>query len=207
MFQGVRCNLKEAIQLAGLTWEGRAHCGLDDARNTARLLVHLMDMGFKFSITDSLTSQAVEFPVKNEPFRDLLLDQNHYTSKSKELVGAPVQFHPFVDPNGMERQTCCYCGVLSSKCVVRKPGPTQGRCFFGCGNWTAARYAVCSYFAWASPWCWASLQKVDAYKNHPCPRSCMIEFSNSRKQLGNEVFSTLAYIYIARTVSWWQVFR
>ncbi|CAL9769579.1 unnamed protein product [Musa acuminata subsp. burmannicoides] len=151
MFQGVRCNLKEAIQLAGLTWEGRAHCGLDDARNTARLLVHLMDMGFKFSITDSLTSQAVEFPVKYEPFRDLLLDQNHYTSKSKELVGAPVQFHPFVDLNGKERQTCCYCGVLSSKCVVRKPGPTQGRCFFGCGNWTAARYAVCSYFAWASP--------------------------------------------------------
>ncbi|URE48034.1 hypothetical protein MUK42_13609 [Musa troglodytarum] len=151
MFQGVRCNLKEAIQLAGLTWEGRAHCGLDDARNTARLLVHLMDMGFKFSITDSLTSQAMEFPVKYEPLHDLLLDQNHYTSKSKELVGAPVQFHPFLDPNGMDRQTCCYCGVLSSKCVIRKPGPTQGRCFFGCGNWTAARHAVCSYFAWASP--------------------------------------------------------
>ncbi|RWW18337.1 hypothetical protein GW17_00017682 [Ensete ventricosum] len=142
MYQGVRCNLKEAIQLAGLTWEGRAHCGLDDARNTARLLVRLMDMGFKFSITDSLTSQAMEFPIKYEPFRDLLLDQNHYTSKSKEPVGAPVQFHPIVDPNGMERQTCCYCGVLSSKRVVRKPGPTQGRCFFGCGNWTAARHAA-----------------------------------------------------------------
>ncbi|URE39185.1 Cytochrome P450, partial [Musa troglodytarum] len=142
MFQGVRCNLKEAVQLAGLTWEGRAHCGLDDARNTARLLVHLMDMGFKFSITNSLMSQTSEFPVKYETSRNLLLDQNQHTQKPKELVGGPFQFHPFVNSGGKERQMFCYCGVLSSKCVVRKPGPTQGRCFFGCGNWTASRRAM-----------------------------------------------------------------
>ncbi|CAL9145104.1 unnamed protein product [Musa hybrid cultivar] len=151
MFHGVRCNLKEAVQLAGLTWEGRAHCGLDDARNTARLLVHLMDMGFKFSITNSLMSQTSEFPLKYETSRNILLDQNQHTQKPKELVGAPFQFHPFVNSGGKERQMFCYCGVLSSKCVVRKPGPTQGRCFFGCGNWTASRRAVCNYFAWASP--------------------------------------------------------
>ncbi|RWW05319.1 hypothetical protein GW17_00031414 [Ensete ventricosum] len=151
MFHGVRCNLKEAVQLAGLTWEGRAHCGLDDARNTARLLVHLMDMGFKFSITNSLMSQTSEFPVKYEMSRNHLLDQNQHTQKPKELVGAPFHIHPFANSGGKERQMFCYCGVLSSKCVVRKPGPTQGRCFFGCGNWTAARRAVCNYFAWASP--------------------------------------------------------
>jgi inhibitor of KinA sporulation pathway (predicted exonuclease) len=27
---------------AGLTWQGRAHCGLHDARNTAALMVHLV---------------------------------------------------------------------------------------------------------------------------------------------------------------------
>ncbi|WOL03183.1 ERI1 exoribonuclease 2-like [Canna indica] len=154
MFQGVRCNLKEAVQLAGLTWEGRAHCGLDDARNTARLLVLLMDMGFKFSITNSLMPQVTEFTVKHEPLRDFLSDQNpqfQLTQKPKELVSSSVPFHPYVDPSRRERNTYCYCGVVSSKCVVRKPGPTQGRCFFGCGNWTASRRAVCNYFAWASP--------------------------------------------------------
>ncbi|KAF9593933.1 hypothetical protein IFM89_026176 [Coptis chinensis] len=47
VFGGVRCNLKEAVQLAGLAWEGRAHCGLDDARNTARLIAKLYCCGFR----------------------------------------------------------------------------------------------------------------------------------------------------------------
>ncbi|KAI0519041.1 hypothetical protein KFK09_006481 [Dendrobium nobile] len=54
IFGRVRCNLKEAVQLAGLTWEGRAHCGLDDARNTAQLLINLMRRGFRFSTTSSM---------------------------------------------------------------------------------------------------------------------------------------------------------
>ncbi|KAL0397391.1 UNVERIFIED_CONTAM: ERI1 exoribonuclease 2 [Sesamum calycinum] len=33
VFGGVRCNLKEAVEKAGLAWQGRAHCGLDDAKN------------------------------------------------------------------------------------------------------------------------------------------------------------------------------
>ncbi|WOL04565.1 ERI1 exoribonuclease 2-like [Canna indica] len=140
MFQGAWCTLKESVQLAGLTWEGRAHCGLDDARNTARLLVHLMDMGFKFSITNYIP-ETTEFPENYEPLREVLLDHNQHTSKPKELVG----------PGGKENGSCCYCGVLCSKCVVRKPGSTQDRCFFGCGNRTAAGQAVCNYFAWASP--------------------------------------------------------
>ncbi|KAL9234822.1 hypothetical protein vseg_009647 [Gypsophila vaccaria] len=53
-FDGVRCNLKEAVELAGLTWEGRAHSGLDDAMNTARLLTHLMALGSKLSITNTI---------------------------------------------------------------------------------------------------------------------------------------------------------
>ncbi|KAK6141188.1 hypothetical protein DH2020_025071 [Rehmannia glutinosa] len=33
-----RCNLKQAVEKAGLAWEGRLHCGLDDAKNTAQAL-------------------------------------------------------------------------------------------------------------------------------------------------------------------------
>lgn len=144
MFQGIRCGLKDAVEHVGLTWEGRAHCGLDDARNTARLLVHLMDMGFKFSITKSLESQSMDVPMKYKASCDFLLDRSEHTREPKEVFGTPVQIHPFMDSTGKEKHTYCYCGVLSSKSVVRKPGPNQGRCFFGCGNWTAARRAVCN---------------------------------------------------------------
>uniref|UniRef100_A0ACD5UT88 Uncharacterized protein n=1 Tax=Avena sativa TaxID=4498 RepID=A0ACD5UT88_AVESA len=51
---GGRTNLQEAVRAAGLEWEGRLHCGLDDARNTARLLVELMRRGAKIGITGSL---------------------------------------------------------------------------------------------------------------------------------------------------------
>ncbi|URD82540.1 hypothetical protein MUK42_05205 [Musa troglodytarum] len=151
MFQGIRCGLKDAVEHVGLTWEGRAHCGLDDARNTARLLVHLMDMGFKFSITKSLESQSIDVPMKHKASCDFLSDQAEHIREPKEVFGAPVQIHPFMGSSGKEKHTYCYCGVLSSKSVVRKPGPNQGRCFYGCGNWTAARRAVCNYFVWASP--------------------------------------------------------
>lgn len=49
-----RTTLQEAVRAAGLEWEGCLHCGLDDARNTARLLVELMRCGIKLSITSSL---------------------------------------------------------------------------------------------------------------------------------------------------------
>ncbi|KAH7667299.1 ERI1 exoribonuclease 2 protein [Dioscorea alata] len=154
MVSGDRCNLMEAVQRAGLTWEGRPHCGLDDARNTARLLTLLMHWGFKFSITNELPpSPPTDHPMACSPFN------NHHPTdhptqhhqKLKELPGPITQFHPFMDPTGKERFTYCFCGVISSKCVIRKPGPMQGRCFFGCGNWTASRRAVCNYFEWASP--------------------------------------------------------
>ncbi|KAJ0735255.1 putative ribonuclease H-like superfamily, exonuclease, RNase T/DNA polymerase III [Helianthus annuus] len=130
-YGGAKCNLKEAVQMAGLSWQGRAHCGLDDAKNTARLLALMMHKGSKFSITNSLMCQ--------QP-----IDHHAFTWKPP-LIHVPfplyhhhLLFHP-----------CCYCGVKSSKGMVQKPGPTQGSCFFGCGNWTYARGARCEYFEWA----------------------------------------------------------
>ncbi|XP_048535428.1 ERI1 exoribonuclease 2-like isoform X2 [Triticum urartu] len=51
---GGRVNLQEAVRAAGLDWEGRLHCGLDDALNTARLLAEIMRRGVKITITGSL---------------------------------------------------------------------------------------------------------------------------------------------------------
>ncbi|KAJ3676564.1 hypothetical protein LUZ60_003976 [Juncus effusus] len=152
MFQKPRCNLKEAVQTAGLTWEGRAHCGLDDARNTARLMALMMHRGFKFSITNSLTwhpdsniSISSSSPPKGESAASPPQQQGPIG-----IVG-PIEMVGPVGPIGMVGPMCCFCGVMSSKNWVRRPGPTQGRCFFGCGNWTANRRAVCNYFMWAAP--------------------------------------------------------
>lgn len=140
VFGGIRCNLKDAVQLAGLMWEGRAHCGLDDARNTARLLALLMHRGFKFSITNSMSHSDPTSPPKpkDPPFQVApTMQPYHY------LTPDPVK-----DPVG---PIYCFCGVLSRKNWVCRPGPTKGRCFFGCGQWTPTRRAVCNYFVWATP--------------------------------------------------------
>lgn len=144
VFGGARCNLKEAVEKAGLSWQGRAHCGLDDAKNTARLLALLMHKGFKFSITNSLTynQSATDDTSTWTPNQEKQVPFSPSPLKLWEVRAPLVQFqyhHPV-----------CHCGVRSSKGMVRKPGPKQGSIFFGCGNWTAARGARCQYFEWAS---------------------------------------------------------
>eukprot|EP00258_Populus_trichocarpa_P037430 XP_024453449.1 uncharacterized protein LOC7460254 isoform X1 [Populus trichocarpa] len=139
IFGGARC-LKEAVEMAGLEWQGRAHCGLDDAKNTARLLALLMHRGIRFSITNSLMWNTTDssLPCKQSP--ENLSFSPHQPQKLKEMRIPVFPYHPF-----------CFCGVKSSKGMVRKPGPKQGSLFFGCGNWTATRGARCHYFEWASP--------------------------------------------------------
>ncbi|XP_044512464.1 uncharacterized protein LOC123230343 isoform X1 [Mangifera indica] len=138
VFGGVRCNLREAVEMAGLAWQGRAHCGLDDAKNTARLLALLMHRGFKFSITNSLT-WPTEASLACNQFPDHMPFIPHHLQKPKDLHAPQFQYHPY-----------CFCGVKSSNGMVRKPGPKQGSVFFGCGNWTVTRGARCHYFEWAT---------------------------------------------------------
>lgn len=151
VFGGVRCNLKDAVQLAGLVWEGRAHCGLDDARNTARLLAHLMHLGFRFSITNSLLWQSADSPQALKHYTDQVCFPTTPLHQNPKQPLPAVQFNLHVDPTGKDQRMFCYCGAKSSKRMIRKPGPKYGSCFFGCGNWTATRGARCSYFEWASP--------------------------------------------------------
>ncbi|XP_050232831.1 uncharacterized protein LOC126681332 [Mercurialis annua] len=138
VFGGVWCNLKEAVEMAGLAWQGRAHCGLDDAKNTARLLALLMHRGIKFSITNSLMWQTTDCSLAWKPSPDSQ-PSPYQPYKMKEVQVPVLQYFPI-----------CYCGVKSSKAMIRKPGPKQGSYFYGCGNWTAARGPRCQYFEWTS---------------------------------------------------------
>ncbi|GAV62134.1 RNase_T domain-containing protein [Cephalotus follicularis] len=152
VFGGIRCNLKEAVTLAGLAWEGRAHCGLDDAKNTARLLSHLMHRGFRFTITNSLMWQAADHPMRMQQF----LGCQSSSTQQAQRVNCPLM--PFTQLRPIQAEVApskegsmyCYCGVKSCKRMVRKPGPKHGSFFFGCGNWTATRGALCPYFKWAT---------------------------------------------------------
>uniref|UniRef100_A0A7N0T6M5 GRF-type domain-containing protein n=1 Tax=Kalanchoe fedtschenkoi TaxID=63787 RepID=A0A7N0T6M5_KALFE len=123
-----RCNLRGAVELAGLVWQGRAHCGLDDAKNTARLLAYFMQIGFKFAITNSLTWEG---PEKLSPDK-VYSPPNYYTP--------PCEF-----------QRYCFCGAKSRMGLTIKPGQKQNSYFFGCGNWSNTRGSLCQYFEWASP--------------------------------------------------------
>lgn len=143
VFGGVRCNLKEAVEMAGLAWQGRAHCGLDDAKNTARLLALLMHRGFKFSITNSLMWQTNDGSLTWNQFPERIFLPPHQLHKQMDLQNSIFQYHP-----------SCFCGVKSSKGMVRKPGPKQGSVFFGCGNWTVTRGARCHFFEWAFTTAW-----------------------------------------------------
>ncbi|KAK1680486.1 hypothetical protein QYE76_041334 [Lolium multiflorum] len=141
---GGRTTLQEAVRAAGLEWEGRLHCGLDDARNTARLLVELMRRGAKIEITGSLAPPPIQE-------REQQQQQKPHVSP-RWITSSPIHHQkPHISPCGGALGACfCYCGVASRGGVVAVPGPMQGKCFLGCGNWTPAMGAFCPYFVWSN---------------------------------------------------------
>ncbi|EXB92331.1 ERI1 exoribonuclease 2 [Morus notabilis] len=147
VFGGVKCNLKEAVQLAGLTWEGRAHCGLDDAKNTARLLTYLMHRGFQFTITNSLTWQPTDHPLTLQKFPEYQSCFIPPPYRMKHQSVPLVPFHQIQIGHGEEEK--CFCGVQRRKQMVQKPGPSHGCFYFGCGR-APNGGRCCNYFAWAT---------------------------------------------------------
>ncbi|WVZ62747.1 hypothetical protein U9M48_012457 [Paspalum notatum var. saurae] len=127
VFGAKRRNLQEAVQEAGLRWDGRAHCGLDDARNTACLLADLMRRGASISITGMFT-------VLMAPKEDVV------PQPSLQLMAQPLP----------QMSYHCFCGIPIKSDMVMTPGPMQGRCFYICGNWTPEFGATCPFFLWAA---------------------------------------------------------
>uniref|UniRef100_A0ACD5UMG6 Uncharacterized protein n=2 Tax=Avena sativa TaxID=4498 RepID=A0ACD5UMG6_AVESA len=165
---GGRTNLQEAVRAAGLEWEGRLHCGLDEARNTARLLVELMRRGAKIGITGSLaqppltqeqqqnprlspcgiTGSLAPPPLTQEQQQNPRLSPCGITGSP--APSPPIQQQPHTSPCAGAATSFCYCGVPSRGGIVAVPGPMQGMCFLGCGNWTPTMGVVCPYFVWGN---------------------------------------------------------
>jgi inhibitor of KinA sporulation pathway (predicted exonuclease) len=122
--------LEEACATAGVPWEGRAHCGLDDATNTARLAVHCCLRGAVLAATGGLRAPA--------PPRQATLHEAFNTA-------------PAAPGGAAQAQPRCACGVAATLRAVKRPGPNNGRLFFSCGRYTASAGAVCQTFEWAPP--------------------------------------------------------
>jgi ERI1 exoribonuclease 2 len=138
----MQTNLRGAVELLGLVWEGQEHCGLDDARNTAYLALELVKKGIILKVTNSFKTYA-DYGSKL------------YIPKLRKPKAMPRPFKN-AETNAEEVETTidhnfanimCFCGVKSKKWVVKKPGPTQGRSFFSCGKWTTD--GKCLFFLWA----------------------------------------------------------
>ncbi|RLN23358.1 ERI1 exoribonuclease 2-like isoform X1 [Panicum miliaceum] len=145
-FGAGRRNLQEAVAEAGLQWNGRLHCGLDDACNTARLLAELMHRGVTISITGSLGPPPVPVHVPEpqpqqqlQPQQQPQLPPVNHNNLSLCFAGGAVAADCY-----------CYCGVAIRRGVMATPGPMQGHCFFICGNWTPMFGPVCPFFVWAA---------------------------------------------------------
>ncbi|ESR39694.1 hypothetical protein CICLE_v10027126mg [Citrus x clementina] len=110
VFGDVRCNLKEAVELAGIVWHGRVHCGLDDSINIARLLAVIMQRGFKFSITKFfMPPQAIT--------QDSVMTWNRH---HQFLVPQPKSFKKVIRKPGPK------CGIFFSGCGNWTPN--KGAC-------------------------------------------------------------------------------
>nr|CAB3482769.1 unnamed protein product [Digitaria exilis] len=98
VFGAGRRNLQEAVREAGLQWDGRLHCGLDDARNTAHLLVELMRRGASITITGSLPQPPPPAP---EPELQL----------QPQMAPAPLNHNiSWCTGGAATTGCCCYCG-------------------------------------------------------------------------------------------------
>ncbi len=139
----MQTNLRGAVELLGLVWEGREHCDLNDARNTAYLALELVK-GIILKVTNSFKTYADD-------------GSKLYIPKLRKPKAMPRPFKN-AETNVEEVETTidhnftnimCFCGVKSRKQVVKEPGPTQGGSFFPCGKWTMTTDSKCLFFLWA----------------------------------------------------------
>jgi ERI1 exoribonuclease 2 len=123
-----------------LKWNGRAHCGLDDAFNTARLALELIRRGTNLTITGSLDPQPVVTKIRRPEWPVML----GHTDASDSLRNATSRT---IDLANTGRDSMvCYCGVRCKRRLVKKPGPNCGKFFFACGRWTMADGDHCGFF-------------------------------------------------------------
>ncbi|XP_002960949.2 3'-5' exoribonuclease 1 [Selaginella moellendorffii] len=139
---GDKFNLKKAVQHAGLQWQGREHCGLDDAKNTASLAMELVRRGMQIGFTQHQSSRKPAITNISSEFMPKLKKILEALPRSSDIDETSIT---------VGADNLCYCGVKCKTRLVRKAGPNQGKFFLSCGNWTLTEGGKCTYFEWMNP--------------------------------------------------------
>lgn len=163
-FNGRKCNLRKAVEASGLKWAGRAHCGLDDAMNTARLAVELMRRGTILTVTGSLEAEVSVTKVRRPQWPGMCPKATSVKCSSSDTQ--PSVGH--INGSGLSKleetpddqssagcfdmpvsSVLCYCGVVCKRHLVKRSGPTHGKPFLACGKWSPSEGSRCGFFEWA----------------------------------------------------------
>lgn len=158
-------NLRSCVESAGLKWEGRAHSGIDDAKNEARLAAHLMRRGVKFQITGAFPEDAPHRAASGQlpAAADGGTIGGTGGSNGMGVAGGGAR-QALLAPKRTSKAPAaathdkqgrflgvCKCGVKAASRVTKKPGVNHGRAFYSCGNWRmVAREGKepCDFFLW-----------------------------------------------------------
>lgn len=136
-----RCKLREAVERAGLTWEGRAHCGLDDAKNTARLLVSIMAGGLKLLITNTLMPRSADHPSPPETNPSYFVTPYKYQGATCSTV-IPSKADTVKEP-----RVYCNCGVVAERLDLVKNYHDKDGFYYRCRNSTL-KGPSCWFYKW-----------------------------------------------------------
>lgn len=80
--------MRGTVEAAGLQWEGRAHSGLDDARNTAKLAAQLIRMGAVIDVTGAF--DPADLPGGGKMRQATLFPDRYGRSARKMVPSLPV---------------------------------------------------------------------------------------------------------------------
>ena len=151
---------------AGLQWEGRAHSGLDDARNTAKLALKLMQLGVPLQITDfyegaiskdrqdnwigSKAAFTQDVKLASQSSNPFQAAEAGSSGGQKGAGGGDSQEAVQVFDSRGKWRGICFCNVKAHHRVTKKPGPNHGRKFYSCGRWSISKQnRQCDFFMWA----------------------------------------------------------
>jgi hypothetical protein len=134
---------------AGLRWQGRQHSGLDDALNTARLAIKLMQQGVVLAVTQTSENKPVQQQQQQSQgsagggsSKGRSAGTGSSSDRGRQAAAAAA---------AAGGTLLCQCGVKAQKRTTKRPGPNHARQFFSCGTWTITRQQSrgCGFFVWA----------------------------------------------------------
>ena len=116
--------LNGALEERGMLFVGREHSGIDDAKNTARLVYKMICDGHCFRVTKTVQGKQV-MSIKQGPISKPI---SKPVSTVKTTITPPL----------------CKCGASSARKQTLNGGPHHGRFYFTC------RTKSCNFYTWES---------------------------------------------------------